>query len=82
MNTNKVFEPIEIVEDVFIDIGKHMLNTKYSLSLGQLLKIIIPNIKQFLILRSKSIKTLTITEPKPLMVSAFEPIVNLMYPIL
>jgi hypothetical protein len=67
---------LKIVEDVFIDIGKHMLSTKYTLSLGQLLKIIIPNIKQFLIQMSKSIKTLTITEPKPLMVSTFELIVN------
>ncbi|CAM6041663.1 unnamed protein product, partial [Sphagnum compactum] len=36
-----------IVEEIFLDISKHMLETSYTLNLGQLLKIA-PELKRYL----------------------------------
>ncbi len=49
MNSQK---KLIIVEEIFLDIGEQMLETNYTLSLGQLLKIT-PKLKKYLWLKLK-----------------------------
>jgi hypothetical protein len=43
----KLQRKLIIVEEIFLDIGKQMLETNYTLNLGQLLKIA-PKLKKYL----------------------------------
>jgi hypothetical protein len=41
LGSNEFIGKLITIEEIFLDIGKQMLETKYTLNLGQLLKIVL-----------------------------------------
>jgi hypothetical protein len=69
--TIDVSKIVQTMEDIPIDIGKHVFNIKYTLSLGQLMQIVL-DIKKFL---SKKPKPVTIIKVPMVIPNSIQPII-------